>query len=193
MDDGPNTREQEMVDEVQRIISEGVTITWLAQVFGLNPNTVRSRLAECPKRGRIGKGWAYAVAEAAPYLVKPRIDMSTLLRGLKKSDLPPSLNKDVWDARLKEQRFRLDAKELWRTEDVIELLTGVFMGIKLTVQLWPDTIERQIGLTTEQRNLMIEMCDRFLGELHGDILERIEGKVTPSSLVDLETREDDPI
>ena len=179
--------------EAQSILEKGVTVSWLSEHFEISPNTVRSKLQTCPHMGKIGKGFSYSLKEAARYLVTPNVDWPRLLRNLKKADLPPALQKDLWDARLKEQRFRIEAKELWETEDVIEAFTDVFIAIKSNVQLWPDVVERQIGLTDEQRASLVDLGDNLLDQIHTSIKERLSGRSTLAAIKDLDDLGDSPI
>ena len=178
-------------DELQRIITEGVTVPWLSQAFGLNGNTIRSRLAACPTIGKIGNANAYSLADAAPYLVKSRTDVESFLQKVKIDDFPLKLRKEYWEAKKKEQDFLKEARELWHTSDVIDAVTGIFLAVKLTVQLWPDMVERQIGLTNEQRELLVDMGDRLLGSIHEEVLSRVRDKSTGPALKELEEVEDD--
>lgn len=178
-------------DELQRIITEGVTVPWLARAFNLNDNTVRSRLAACPVIGKIGNANAYSLADAAPYLVKSRTDVEAFLKKVKIDDFPLKLRKEYWEAKKKEQDFLKEAKELWHTSDVIDAVTGIFLSVKLTVQLWPDTVERQIGLSNEQRELLVALGDSLLGSIHEEVLTRVRDKSTPPALQELAEVEDD--
>ena len=150
-------------------LQSGFSVSWLADAFGLTTQTVRSRLADCPPKGQRGRGKVYDLKEAAPYLVEPKVDWERHLRGLKKTDLPVNLQKDVWEARIKEQKYLREAKDLWHTDDVLNLFTTLFLTVKSNVQLWPDNIERQSGLTAEQQKILIDLCDALLNDVYGEV------------------------
>lgn len=165
---------------------QGVTVYWLSQVFGITPETVRMRLADCPPESVNGKSNRYRVRDAAPYLVDPKIDVEKYLKRMRAADLPPLLQKEIWDAKLKRQRWEAQAGDLWHTQDVIAVLSEVFSVIKSTIQLWPDTVERTIGLTDEQRELLVAMGDALQDEVYRKLQEMARAKKTTSSLRDLE-------
>ena len=83
-------------------IEDGFGIAWMAQAFRMNEQTVRARLKNCTPKRREGRGYKYDLAEAAPYLTKPNINWDIHMKNLRKTDLPPHLQKDIWDAKLKE-------------------------------------------------------------------------------------------
>lgn len=176
-----------MADLVDReSIQTGFSVAWLAEAFQIAPQTVRNRLTGCPSKGKRGRGVVYDLHEAAAYLISPKIDWQRHLKGLTKSDLPTSLQKDIWDARLKQQRFQKEAGELWLTEDIIKAFTSVFLTVKSAIQLWPDVVERQKGLTDEQREILIGMGDQLLEEMFTEIKAHVSEHSTPSSLSALE-------
>ena len=113
------------------------------------------------------------------------------MKKVKIDDFPLKLRKEYWEAKKKEQDFLKEAKELWHTSDVIDAVTGIFLSVKLTVQLWPDTVERQIGLSNEQRELLVALGDSLLGSIHEEVLTRVRDKSTPPALQELAEVEDD--
>lgn len=165
---------------------QGVTVYWLSQVFGLTPETVRMRLADCTPVSVHGKSNRYRVKDAAPYLVDPKIDVEKYLKRMRATDLPPLLQKEIWDAKLKRQRWEVQAGDLWHTEDVISVLSEVFSTIKSTIQLWPDTLERTACLSDEQREILIRLGDTLQDEIYRKLQEMAKAKKTTSSIRDLE-------
>lgn len=168
----------------------GVTVYWLSQVFGMTPETVRKRLGSCPPLSQHGKGYKYDIATAAGYLVDPQIDIEKYLKQLRATDLPPSLQKEIWDARLKRQKWESQAGDLWHTQDVMAVLSSTFSIIKSTIQLWPDTVERQEGLTEEQRLLLVRLGDTLQDEVYQGLLEMARERNTKASIGDLDEDDD---
>lgn len=169
---------------------QGVTVYWLSQVFGLTPETVRMRLADCTPESVHGKSNRYRVRDAAPYLVDPKIDIEKYMKRMRPGDLPALLQKEIWDAKLKRQKWEAQAGDLWHTQDVIAVLSEVFATIKSTVQLWPDTVERTEGLTDDQRELLVNMGDALQDEIYQKLQEMAKNKKTTSSIRDLDDGED---
>lgn len=169
-----------------RVNLAGVSIDWLAAMFAMDRGTVRKRLAGCPEL-RMGPGGAplFSVAQAAAYLVKPKIDIASWVKSLRPADLPPYLQSEFWDAQNKRQKWEENAGDLWRTDKVVEVFADVFKLIKETMQLWTDSIERKQGLTGEQRALLAQMTDGLQNDLHKKLIEFAAKKQTPSSLAEM--------
>ena len=169
----------------------GVSVHWLSQVFKMTPENVRRRLGDCPPVATYGKAMRYDVKAAAEYLVDPKIDLEKYLRDMKASDLPASLQKEIWDARLKRQKWEIQAGDLWHTNDVMAVLSSTFSIIKSSVQLWPDTVERQQGITDEQREILIKLGDSLQKEIHEGLVEAVKEKNTKSHLYSIEDETDE--
>lgn len=167
-------------------VDRGVTVFWLAKHFGLQVSTVRQKLAGCPTVGKKAGGALYAIKDAAGYLVKPKMNPEVLLRTMKPQDLPPALQQNFWAAAVARQKWEREAAELWHTADVMEAFSDVFKRIKFATQLWPDTIERMIGLTDDQRKLLVEQIDRLLDEIYLAVKDMAQEKSTPASVSRLE-------
>ena len=155
----------------------GVSVAWLSQVFGMEQNAVKAKLRHCrPKtmrrRGEKMMTVLYDIKDAAPYLVTPAFSTAEYLRAVKRGDLPPALQQTIWDALLKRQKWEENAGQLWRTEKVREVLGGTFQTIKFTIQLWVETIERQTGMTAEQREIIIKQADGLQAEIYDALVRR---------------------
>ena len=189
----PKKKEEptEKVDVKMTGAMQGVTVYWLSQVFGMTPESVRMRLADCTPESVHGKSNRYRVKDAAPYLVEPKIDIEKYMKRMRPGDLPALLQKEIWDAKLKRQKWEAQAGDLWHTEDVIAVLSEVFATIKSTVQLWPDTVERTAGLGDEQRELLVTMGDNLQDEIYRKLQEMAKQKKTTSSIRDLDDGDDE--
>ena len=151
-------------------IDRGVTINWLAQAFTIPRKQVESKLSQCPVLRAAANGTkVYDFRDAVPFLVKPRIDLRRYLNSLEPKDLPEQLRSEFWSARLKEQKARLNARQLWRDEDVQEAFGAIFKLIKDTVQLWTDSIDETTGITDDQREVLDELARNLLAEIGNTI------------------------
>lgn len=158
----------------------GVTVSWLSQVFGMDPKTVKAKLADCPPLHRRKAGYVYHLPTACRYLIPPAISAEQYIKTMKPSDLPTAFQQSFWDAALKRQKWEENAGQLWRTDRVREVLGQTFQTIKFTVQLWADTLERQTGLTLEQRELLTELVDGLQEEIYKALVTQASEKKTPS-------------
>lgn len=165
---------------------QGVTVSFLAQVFRLDNAAVKRRLVNCPilesrRRGSTQVQHLYDLATAAKFLVETDIDAKTLISRLKREDLPPSINTAYWDALLKKQKYEENAGDLWRTDKVWDVLSQTFQNLKFTMQLWPETVERTAGLTDEQRELLQGMIDGMQQELFDSMVRQAKESHTGST------------
>lgn len=158
----------------------GVTVSWLSQVFGMDPKTVKAKLADCPPLHRRKAGYVYHLPTACRYLIPPAISAEQYIKTMKPSDLPTAFQQSFWDAALKRQKWEENAGQLWRTDRVREVLGQTFQTIKFTVQLWADTLERQTGLTLEQRELLTQLVDGLQEEIYKALVTQAAEKKTPS-------------
>lgn len=163
-------------------VQHGVTVGWLSTVFGMDPSNVRRKLRDCAPIMKRKAGYVYDLKVAAQYLVKPVFNVEQYLKSMKASELPTHLQDAYWSAMRKRQQWEADAGHLWRTEAVMEIFGDVFQTIKFAMQLWPDTVERSMGLTPEQRNMLIVMADGLQTEIHKKLVEMPKLKQTPSTL-----------
>lgn len=167
-------------------VANGVTVFWLAKHFGLQVSTVRQKLAGCPAVAKKSSGWLYLIKDAAPYLVKPKMDPEALIKSMRSQDLPPTLQAQFWQANLARQKWEKAAGELWDTGSVLECFGEVFKILKVSTQLWPDTVEKMAGLTDEQREVLQNQIDVMLTEIRDRISEMSRERSTPSSVARLD-------
>lgn len=163
----------------------GVTRTWLADVFAMDPTTVKKKLANCPTKGKRGGNPVYELRLAAQYLVPPRVDIAQFIKSMRPNDLPPILQSAYWDAQKKRQDWEINAGELWRTEKVIETLSETFKLIKTSVNLFADTVEQETGLSDRQREIITKLTDGLMDDIHNALVRQHELSQTPNQLAEL--------
>lgn len=79
-------------------VAGGVSAAWLGHVFEHDKNTIKKKLARCPISGMNRRTPLYRIKDAAEWLVKPKVDIMTYLKGLRQQDVPIQMNKDYWAA-----------------------------------------------------------------------------------------------
>lgn len=165
----------------------GVTVQWLSTVFRMSKPKVVQRLIRCPTLKTHQNGAViYDLAAAAAYLVPPKTDVKAYLRGLKPDDLPEQLKDQFWAAKLKEQRWRTNAGELWTSDSVMEVFGETFKTIKQTVQLWTDSVEETVGVTDEQRIFLRNLSDDLLDKIHKALVTLDATSATRNQLSELD-------
>jgi hypothetical protein len=165
----------------------GVTNSWLAHAFQMDTNTVKKKLARCPELRTERTNKIYSLRQAAGYLVAPKVDISQWIKTLNPKDLPPLLQDSYWSAMLKRQAWEEKAGDLWRTEQVLEVLGEVAKAIKTSVMLWGDNIQRVTGITDKQMQVLTEQQDGLLGDLHRLLVTQPEQRQSRNMLAELDS------
>jgi hypothetical protein len=164
-----------------------VSITFLADVLQRDKKTVVKRLAGLAPMGHHrGNIPLYDFRQALEYLVTPRFNAAEAIKRMGTADLPMGLQKDVWDARLKQQKWMKEAGDLWATEDVLEVLGEAFQRLKTTTQLWIDQLAETHALPAEVRKDLTAMVDGLQKDLHTTLVEMPAEKSTRSQLSEIE-------
>jgi hypothetical protein len=172
-------------------LDRGITTTWLCQAFTLPRKRVEQLMVKCPVL-RIGQNNAriYDFRVAMGFMVKPRMNLKTYLEGLEPKDLPEQLRSEFWGARLKEQKARQIAGDLWLSSDVVASYGELFKLIKSTMMLWPDSLQENTDLNNEQRDLLDDMVGDLLSQIGDVVLHYTENKHTPSQASEFDVDED---
>jgi len=147
-------------------VMKGVTIGWLAQAFHFNHTQVKMKLRDCPPLYRKKEGFIYDIRVAVPYLIKPVFNIEEYIKNARIEDLPLRLQTEFWAASNKRREYEQAAGQLWRSEDVFEILGEVFQMMKNTLQLWASDLEREHGLTETQRKLLQGKVDALQDQLY---------------------------
>lgn len=168
-------------DENVNGLQGGVSISWLVKAFRMGRGKLEGKLIGCPIIG-YGKHRValYDLPTAAAYLIEPKHDLIRLLDKLEPKDLPESLREPYWNAKLKEQRYLEKAGELWPTDLVIDKISEVLAKIKAMLTIVPDTLERDAGLTADQRLIAKTTIDELQTEIYEFIVGLGKVSFTPS-------------
>lgn len=158
-------------------LESGVTVTQLAFLFRSSVPVVRRKIASVRQIGERSGSPLYDLYDVSPYLVKPQFDVEEYIRNLKPTELPASLQKDFWNAQRARQQYEEEAKQLWRTEKVVQVLTRVFKLLRHQIVLFSDTVGRETGLTTKQRAVLDGLVDQLLSSMREALVEELRGYV----------------
>lgn len=169
-----------------------VSVTFLSQALRMTTATVKRKVRALPPIRYHRKNQPlYDFRQAVMYLVPPKVDVAEYVRKMGVGDLPQELQKDVWDARLKEQKWRKAAGELWETDDVLDVLGDAFQRLKTTTQLWADHISDDFGLAPEVRDALVEKVDELNADLHRALVKMPKDRETKSQLGNYDGDDDD--
>lgn len=154
---------------------DGMTVPRLAQLFRLDRRTVSEKLRPLRPTGERRGAPTYHVVDAAPYLVEPIIDIEEYLKNIGPGDLPAALQAQYWNAQNGKLKYKEQAGDLWRTQQVLEVFTGAFRSLSQSLRLLADRVEAQTGLTPEQRAIIEkEISDKALNTLRKRLIDDFE-------------------
>ncbi len=169
----------------QTDMERGVSLTWLAQVFRMDKNTVKKRIAPCAPVGKRLGFDVYALRQVAGYLVQPKVDIGQWIKSLRPNDLPPYLQTMYWDAALKRQKWEENAGDLWRTDVILDTFGDLAMTMKSQIQLWVENIDRVNNITPEIRAAITGQSDILLAEIYKILIEAPNKRRSTSQLAEL--------
>lgn len=174
----------------------GVSLPWLMKAFRMGRGTAERKLMGCAPIGQGKHGTPlYDLPEAASFLIKPRVDIEEYIKGIKPDQLPERLREAYWSAKLKSQRWEEKAGQLWRTEKVLERFSEILQSMRVKLQLIPDRVERESGLTPEQHEIIRKIVDGVQDEIYQELVEFARTGKTPNQLGEeeppVERNEDD--
>lgn len=160
--------------ETAAIIYEGATIRQLAIMFKMDPKVVMPKVSSLVPVGRRRGTPIYSIPEAAARLVKPGYEIERVIMNMNHSDLPPMLQNAFWSAQKTRASYEEMIGDLWRTSKVVRLISVLFNSVRMILLLLPDTIEREAGLTREQKQVVRRVVEGALVEGRKAIIKEFE-------------------
>ena len=185
-------------------LMKGLPVSTISRLFRMEVDTARRKIRDLKPVGERNGYPLYNVAEAAEFLVQPKVDLEAYLKKLRPQDMPQGIQKQFWDAQNGRLKFMADAGHLWRTDKVQRAVADLFKVVRQRTMLFADTVDRQTGLTDEQRAIVQAMADGLLNDLHDAVIEHFKNlpvdgdrdeifeKGPPSATLNKSTEEDDP-
>lgn len=161
--------------ETASILYEGATMRQLAIMFKMDPKVVMGKVSSLVPVGRRRGTAVYSISEAAQRLVKPSYEIERVIMGMNHSDLPPMLQNAFWSAQKTRATYEEMIGDLWRTSKVVRLISVLFNSVRMALLLLPDTLEREAGLSREQRAVVRRVVDGAIIEGRKAIMKEFEG------------------
>lgn len=161
------------VTEEMTFLSRGVSIAFLATFFGMDKRHVAIKLAGVKVVGRgVSNHPLYDFKESILKLARPGPEqIAEYIKTMRPNDLPPMMQSEFWQGQLRRQKFMLEAGDLWKTSDVLDMLADVFKTVRVTSMLFADSVARETDLTPRQRTIISELADAMLDELRQKLIE----------------------
>lgn len=149
------------------VLKRPVSQNFLAEVFDMDPATVRKRLVRCPKLGMAGGNRpVYDFKTACSYLLPPRMTAEEFIKTLHHLKLPPEVNKTFWQGLRERLRFLREAGELWHTADILRVLGQVNMMFKDRIDMWVEDIRDLKGISDENVAKIEQMTHALKSDLY---------------------------
>lgn len=162
-------------DVTSEIVSTGqATLSQIAQMFETDPKTLPQRMKGIVPAGRRSGYKVYNLREAASRLVKPGYEIEDFIRQMSPQELPPLLNKEFWNGQRARQAYEKEMGNLWPTEDVVEMFGVLSQGMRQTIILVTDDIEREEGFTAGQKKAFRRIMDAAIITMQEKLTERFQ-------------------
>jgi len=150
-----------------------VTITTLATIFEMDPQTITKRLVECPFISQSGRK-LYDFKVACSYIIKPRMTPEQFVKTLNSSHLPPEVNKAFWDSQRSRVKYKIEAQEAWETHEVNAALGAICKTVKEALSTITEDMRDRARLTDEQ----VVLFDGAIEDLRHRLAEKLEELAT---------------
>lgn len=131
----------------------------IAQLFETDAKTLPQRMKGIIPCGKRNGYKVYKIREAAGRLVKPGFEIEEFIRQMSPQELNPLLLKEFWNGQRARLTYEREMGNLWPTEDVVALFAVLENGIRQTMLLLTDDIDREEGLTDGQRKVFRRITD----------------------------------
>lgn len=147
------------------IIYEGATQGDLARMFRMTSADVKMKLHDLLPCGNRHGYDVWPIKEAAERLVKPPSDYIDAVLRMHPNELPKMLSKEYWAGQNSRLTYMERMGELWSTEAVMEVASGAFKTCALSLRLVTDAIEREVGMTDDQRTIATRLINTVLEDM----------------------------
>lgn len=171
------------MDEAPNPFYFGCTPTELAKLFRMPLQTVRDSIKEIPPAGKRGAREIYRVDQVAAALIRDsesEADQIERILKLKHTELPKMLSKEFWYGQNQKLNYDERVGDVWRTKDVISTCGDAFKTIRLSLMLLSDAVEREAGLTVDQREIIARLVQSALYDAQERLVDVFNAKRTGS-------------
>lgn len=158
-----------MVKRTSEVTSEilatgEATRSQIAQLFRTDAKTLPERMRGIVPKGRRNGYHVYDIREAASRLVEPGYEIEEFIRQMSPQELPPLLQKEFWNGQRARTAYEKEIGNLWPTEDVVALFAVLEQGMRQSILLLTDDVEREEGLTAGQRKVFRRIMDQGISK-----------------------------
>lgn len=177
--------------EAKSLLYQGVTLQDMMILFRMDRRTLATRIADVQPCGKRGASVIYQIRDVAPYLVKPAGSIEEFIKRMRPNDLPPLLTKEFWNGQNAKIKYMENQGDVWRTDKVLERLSGVFKQVKMSLLLIPDALARGSTLSDTQQQEVRDLVDGALANARQELLDKFGKDDMQPGLGDNEMAEDE--
>lgn len=162
-------------DVTSAILATGeATLSQIAQMFRTDAKTLPQRMRGVIPAGKRDGYKVYNIREAASRLVEPGYEIEEYIKQMSPQELPPLLQKEFWNGQRARTAYEKEIGNLWPTEDVVALFAVLEQGMRQSVLLLTDDVEREEGLTTGQRKVFRRIMDQGIAKFKETLTEKFK-------------------
>lgn len=162
-------------DVTSEILATGqATMSQIAQMFETDPKTLPQRMKGIIPKDRRNGYKVYSISEAASRIVKPGYEIEPYVRQMSPQELHPLLLKEFWNGQRARLTYEKELGNYWPTGDVVEFIGVIAQGIRQTLLLITDDIDREEELTNGQREAFRRITDEAIRAMSEEITKRLQ-------------------
>lgn len=148
-----------------------ISLEGLQRVFGRDRRTIKALIAALDPVGDDRGNPTYDIADAASYLVRPKIDLGLIIEDLGITRVPVAINTAYWRARGLRQDYEAEAAQYYLDVDVRRVCDEV---IEIVTEIM-DEARAQIALDVDPNNPdLLGQLDKRLPIIAKDFVEALE-------------------
>lgn len=161
----------------EAILYQGANLSQLEVLFAQDKRSLRRKLFNVKPDGKRNGTDVWLVSTVAPHLVKPVYDIEQYIRRMHHSELPPRLTSEFWKGQRAKQDYEEEQGDLWRTNDVIDVINELYRLVRMTIILLPDQMDKVTTLDAKQREIVNSQVDGLLEEMRNTITREFGQRV----------------
>lgn len=105
---------------------------------------------------------------------KDQADLVGKVLSMHHTDLPKMLAKEYWYGQNQRLNYMERVGDLWDTRAIVELASDAFKTLRISLMLVSDTVEREVGLTEAQREIIDRMMRTTLETMREKLVDALE-------------------
>jgi hypothetical protein len=174
-------RPKEIMRTDSELLATGeATQAQIAKLFRRDVKTLPRLLHGLVPAGIRRGSKVYAIADAATRLVKPGYSIETYIKRMHPSDIPALVQKEFWNGQRARQIYEENEGDLWRTDEIVEVLAGVFATCRTSLLLLSDAVSRESALSSRQQDALKRLIDGAIDDLKTGLVEKFNGYEPPN-------------